>query len=158
MEFADRNEIEIQKMVDQILAIAANGLKWARQRESQRLDREEECIEWGPGDTNDEGYLIAESVEPLPTQLSLIKTILLLLSEPAGSDEENVVRCSALLSDRKITNQTVFTVVAMCCDFYALGWMARHTAGNPPFQHYYTAERAPVDSGGQLETSVAIAR
>lgn len=36
MEFDDRNQFEIQKMVDHILEIAANGLNWARERESER--------------------------------------------------------------------------------------------------------------------------
>jgi hypothetical protein len=139
MEFEDRNNIEIQKMVDVILGIATNGLEWARQRESERLNQEEDIVEWGPGDKNDEGYLIEEVAEPLPTHLSIIRTILLLQSEPVGSDDENVVRFKGLLSAGKITNQFVFNIVAACCDFYAFGWMARHIAGQPPFRHYRTA-------------------
>ena len=162
MEFEDRNNFEIQIMVDHILEIAANGLKWARERELERLDHEEhDFVEWGPGDKNDEGYLIEELAEPLPTHLSVIKSILLLQSEQVGSDEENVVRFNELLSTRKITHQFVFNLVAACCDFYAFGWMTRHIAGNPPFRHYRAARRAtssPVDSNGQVEESVAIAR
>jgi len=41
MEFEDRNNFEIQRMVDLILEIATNGLEWAREREFQRLDHEE---------------------------------------------------------------------------------------------------------------------
>ena len=139
MEFEDRNHFEIQRMVDLILEIATNGLAWARQQESERLDQERDFVEWGPGDKNDEGYLVEELAEPLPTHLSIIKTILLLQSEPVGSEEENVVRFKGLLSARKITNQFVFTIVASCCDFYSFGWMARHIAGQPPFRHYCTA-------------------
>ena len=108
MEFEDRNNFEIQRMVDAILQTATNGLKWARERESERLDHEEDFIEWGPGDKNDEGYLIEELAEPLPTHLSIIKTILLLQSEPVGSDEENILRFKRLLSVGKITNQFIF--------------------------------------------------
>jgi hypothetical protein len=139
MEFADRNNLEIQRMVDRILEIATNGLVWARERESEWLDQERDLVEWGPGDKDDEGYVIEELAEPLPTHLSIIKTILLLQSEPLGSDEENIVRFKGLLLDRKITNQFVFNIVAACCDFYSLGWMARHIAGQPPFRHYRTA-------------------
>src|SRR5262249_45054420 len=119
MEFEDRNNFEIQRMVDLILEIATNGLEWARKRESQSLDQEQDFVVWGPGDKNDEGYLIEEFAEPLPTHLSIIKTILLLQSEPVGSDEENIVRFKGLLSARKITNQFVFDIVAACCDFYS---------------------------------------
>ena len=112
-------------MVDLILEIATNGLPWARQRESERLDQERDFVEWRPGDNNDEGYLIAELAEPLPTHLSIIKTILLLQSEPVGSDEENVVRFKRLLSAGKITKQFVLNIAAACCDFYAFGgWHA----------------------------------
>jgi hypothetical protein len=69
-------------------------------------------------------YLIAELAEPLPTHLSIIKTILLLQREPIGSDEENVARFNELLSAGTVTNRSVFDFVAACCDFYALGWMA----------------------------------
>jgi hypothetical protein len=141
MEFEDRNTFEIQRMVDLILDIATNGLEWARERESERLDQEPDSVEWGPGDKNDEGYLIEELAESLPTHLSIIKTILLLQSEPVGSDEENILRFKGLLSARKITDQFVFNIVAACCDFYSFGWMARHTAGQPPFRHYHTARR-----------------
>src|SRR5215472_8353177 len=141
MEFEDRNNFEIQRMVDRILEIATNGLEWARKRESERLDQEPDFLEWGPGDKNDEGYLIEELVEPLPTHLSIIKTILLLQSEPVGSDEENIVRFKRLLSGHKITNRFVFNVVAACCDFYAFGWMARHIAGGPPFRYYHATRR-----------------
>jgi hypothetical protein len=141
MEFEDRNNFELQRMVDQILEIAANGLEWARQRETEQLDAQRDFVEWGPGDKNDEAYLIEEIAELLPTHLSIIKTILLLQSEQVGSDEENIARFEALLSGRKITNDFVFHVVAACCDFYAFGWMARHIAGSPPFQHYHTAQR-----------------
>jgi hypothetical protein len=162
MEFEQRNEFEIQRMVDHIVEIAANGLKWARERESTRLDQEErDFVEWGPGDKNDEGYLIEELAKPLPTHLSIIKTILLFQSELVGSDEENVARFKGLLSTGKITNRFVFDVVAACCDFYAFGWMARHTAGNSPFRHYHAARRvtsSPVDFNGQFENSVVIAR
>jgi len=95
----------------------------------------------GQGIKNDEGHLIEEFAEPLPTHLSIIKTILLLQSEPVGSDEENIVRFKELLSARKITNQFVFNIVAACCDFYAFGWMARHIARQPPFCHFHTAWR-----------------
>jgi hypothetical protein len=79
MEFEDRNNSEIQRMVDLILETATNGLAWAQAREFERLDHEEDFVEWGPGDKNDERYLIEELAEPLPTQqLSIIKTILLL--------------------------------------------------------------------------------
>jgi hypothetical protein len=71
MEFEDRNNFEIQRMVDLILEIATNGLEWAREREFQRLDHEErDFVEWGPGDKNDEGYLIEELAEPLPTSIN----------------------------------------------------------------------------------------
>ena len=60
-------------MVDHILEIAMNGLKWARERESERLEQEQDFVEWGPGDKNDEGYLIEELAEPLPTRLSINK-------------------------------------------------------------------------------------
>ena len=119
MEFEDRNNFEIQRMVDLILEVATNGLALARERESERLDQERDFIEWGPGDKNDEGYLIEELAEPLPTHLSIIKTILLLQSEPVGSDEENIVHFKGLLSARKITNQFIFNIVAVCCDFYS---------------------------------------
>jgi hypothetical protein len=95
LEFQDRNNFEIQRMVDLILEIATNGLKWARERESERLDQERDFVEWGPGDKNDEGYLIAELAEPLPTHLSIIKTMLVLQSEPVGSDEENACRIAS---------------------------------------------------------------
>src|SRR5215471_12215685 len=130
MEFEDRNNFEIQRMVDRILEIATNGLEWARERESERLDHEEDFVEWGPGDKNDEGYLIEELAEPLPTLLSTIRKILLLQSEQVGSDEENIARFRELLAVRKITNQFVFNFVAACCDSYACGWMARHIAGS----------------------------
>ena len=158
MEFEDRNNFEIQRMVDLILEIATNGLAWARERESERLDQEQESVEWGPGDENDEGYLIQELAEPLPTQLSIIKMILLLQSEPVASDEENIMRFKGLLSARKITNQFVCNIVAACCDFYAFGWMARHIAGEPPFRHYHTARRVTssvVDCDGEFEKSSA---
>src|SRR5262249_53431353 len=116
LEFEDRNHFEIQRMVDLILELATNGLKWARERESQRLDQESDSVEWYPEDKNDEGYLIAELAEPLPTHLSIIKTILLLQSEPVASDEENVARFKGLLSSGKITSQFVFNIVAACCD------------------------------------------
>src|SRR5215470_1609067 len=45
-------------MVDGVLEIATNGLKWARERESERLDQERDFVEWGPGDKNDEIPLI----------------------------------------------------------------------------------------------------
>jgi hypothetical protein len=147
MEFEGRNNCEIQRMVDLILEIATNGLEWARERESERLDQEPDFVEWGPGDKNDEGYLIVEFAEPLPTHLSIIKTILLLQSEPVGSDEENIVRFKGLLSARKITNQFVFNMVAACCDFYSCGWMARHIAGQPPFRHYRTKPSLTSSSG-----------
>ncbi|HLH31076.1 MAG TPA: hypothetical protein VKY31_07720 [Terriglobia bacterium] len=156
MEFADRNEVEIQGIVDQILQIAANGLKWARQQESERLDEEQGFVEWGPGDKNDEGYIIEELADPLPTHLSIIKTILLLQSEPLGSDEENIVRFNALLSDRKITAQFIFNFVAGCCDFYAFGWMTRHIAGQPPFRA--ARRRMLANSDGHAEEIVAVAR
>ena len=57
-----------------------------------KRSRRGDFVEWGPGDKNDEGYLVEELAEALPTHLSIIKTILLLQSEPVGSDEENVVR------------------------------------------------------------------
>ena len=85
-------------------------------------------------------HLVEALAEPLPTHLSIIKTILMLQSEPVGSDEENVERFKGLLSARKITNQFIFNIVAACCDFYSFGWMARHIAGQPPFRHYHTAE------------------
>jgi len=50
MEVEDRNNFEIQRMVDLILGIATNGLEWARERESERLDQEQDFDEWGPGD------------------------------------------------------------------------------------------------------------
>jgi hypothetical protein len=156
MEFEDRNNFEIQRMVDRILEIAANGLEWARERESERLDQEPDFVEWAPGDKNDEGYLIEELAELLPTHLSIIKTILLLESETLGSDEENIMRFKGLLSARKITNQFVFNIVAACCDFYSFGWMARHIAGQPPFRHYPTAPRVTSSLGdfdGQFEKS-----
>ena len=156
MEFEDRNNFEIQRMVDHILQIAVNGLDWARERETERLDEERDFVEWGPGDKNDEGYLIEELAEPLPTHLSIIKTILLLQSESVGSDEENMVRFKGLLSARKITTQFVFNIVAACCDFYSFGWMARHIAGQPPFRHYRTARRVTSSLGdfdGQFEES-----
>ena len=141
MEFEDRNNFEIQRMVDLILETATNGLELARERECERLDHEEDFVEWGPGDKNDEGYLIEELAEPLPTHLSVIKSILLLQSEQVGSDEENIVRFRGLLLAGKITYQFVFDVVAACCDFYAFGWMARHIAGGPPFRYYHAARR-----------------
>src|SRR5689334_7705334 len=104
MEFSDRNNLEIQRMVDRILVIATNGLEWAREQEFERLDYEEDFVEWEPGNKNDEGYLIEELAEPLPTRQSIIKTLLLLQSEPTGSDEENIVRFKALISAGKITN------------------------------------------------------
>ena len=161
MEFEDRNNFETQRMVDQILAIATNGLDWARKRETERLEEERDFVEWGPGDKNDEGYLIAELAEPLPTHLSIIKTILLLQSEPVGSDEENVVRFKGLLSSGKMTNQFVFNVVAACCDFYAFGWMARQIAGDPPFQHFHAPRHVTsslVDCEAEYENTPAIAR
>ena len=161
MEFEQRNELEIHRMVDHILEIAVNGLKWARERETERLDEERDFVEWGPGDKNDEGYVIEELAEPLPTHLAIIKTILLLQSEQVGSDEENLVRFRGLLSAGKITDQFVFNVIAVCCDFYAFGWMTRHIAGDPPFRHYNAVQRetsSPVDSNGEFEKSVAIAR
>ena len=160
MEFEDRNNFEIQRMVNLILEVAMNGLEWARKRESERLDQERDFIEWRPGDKNDEGYLIEELAEALPTHLSIIKTILLLQSQPVGSDEENILRFKGLLSARKITNRFVFNIVAVCCDFYSFGWMARHIEGNPPFRHYQLGRgtSSPVDSNGQFEKSVAIAR
>jgi hypothetical protein len=160
MEFEQRNEFEIQKMVDAILEIATNGLQWARERESERLDQERDFVEWGPGDKNDEGYLIEEFAEPLPTHLSIMKTILLLQSAPVGSDKENVECFKGLLSAGKITNQFVFNIVAACCDFYAFGWMARHIAGNPPFRHH-AARRVTsslVDCDAEFEESSAIAQ
>jgi hypothetical protein len=161
LEFEDRNNFEIQRMVDLILEIATNGLEWARVRESQRLDQERDFVEWGPGDKNDEGYLIKELAEPLPTHLSIIKTILLLQSEAVGSDEENVVRFKELLLAGRITNQFVFNIVAACCDFYAFGWMARQIAGDPPFQHFHTAPRVTsslVDCDAEFEKTSALAR
>ena len=141
MEFEDRNNFEIQRMVDLILETATNGLTWARAREDEWLDHEEDSVEWMPGDQNDERYLIEELAEALPTQLSIIKTILLLQSEPIGSDEENILRFNRLFSTRRITNQFIFNIVAACCDFYSFGWMARHIAGSPPFRHYPAARR-----------------
>ena len=161
MEFEDRNNFEIQRMVDLILETATNGLTWARAREDERLDHEEDSVEWMPGDQNDERYLIEELAGPLPTQLSVIKTILLLQSEQVGSDEENIVRFRGLLSARKITKQFVFNIAAACCDFYAFGWTARHIAGEFPFRHYHTAHRVTsslVDCEGEFEKSSAIAR
>jgi len=139
MEFEDRNNAEIQTMVELILEIATNRLEWAREQESERLDQQRDFVEWEPGDKNDEGYLLEELAEALPTHLSIIKTILLLQSEPIGSDEENIARFKELLSAGKITKQFVFNIVAACCDFYVFGWMARHIAGQPPFRHYRTA-------------------
>jgi len=49
LEFQDRNNFEIQRMVDLILEIATSGLKWARERESERLDQEQDFVEWGHG-------------------------------------------------------------------------------------------------------------
>ena len=160
MEFEDRNNSEIQRIVDHILEIAANGLNWARGRESERLDREEDVIEWGPGDKNDERYLIEELGAALPTHLSIIRTALVLQSEPVGSDEENLMRFQALLSAGKITNPIVFNLVAACCDFYAFGWMARHIAGQPPFRHYRPRPVSPrlADCDEQFATSSAAAR
>jgi hypothetical protein len=161
LEFEDRNNFEIQRMVDFTLEIATNGLEWARKRESERLDQEHDCVEWWPSNKNDEGYLIAELAEALPTHLSIIKTILLLQSEPVGSDEENVVRFKGLLWAGKITNQFVFNIVAACCDFYAFGWMARQIAGDPPFQHFHGAWRVTsslVDCDAEFEKTSAIAR
>src|SRR5215471_8692650 len=112
MEFEDRNHFEIQRMVDLILETSANGLDWARAREFERLNHEEDFVEWGPGDKNDEGYLVEELADVLPTQLSIIKTILLLQSEQTGSDEDNIARFQKLLSSGKITNQFIFNVVA----------------------------------------------
>ena len=160
LEFQDRNNFEIQRMVDLILEIVTNGLKWAVERESERLDQERDFVEWGPGDKNDEGYLIAELAEPLPTHLSIIKTMLVLQSEPVGSDEENVVRFKELLSVGKITNQFVFNIVAACCEFYAFGWMARQIAGDPPFQHFHAERRVTsslVDCDAEFEKTSAIA-
>jgi hypothetical protein len=161
MEFEDRNNFEIQRMVDLILETATNGLAWAQAREFDRLDHEEDFVEWGPGDKNDERYLIEELAEPLPTQLSIIKTILLLQSAQVGSDEENIVRFKGLLSARKITKQFVFNIVAACCDFYAFGWRARHIAGHPPFRHYRAARRVTSSLGDcdrEFEKSSAIAQ
>ena len=161
MEFEDRNNFEIQRMVDLILEIATNGLEWARERESERLDQERDFVEWGRGDKNDEGDLIEELAEPLPTHLSIIKTILLLQSEPVGSDEENVVRFKELLSVGKITNQFVFNIVAACVTFTRLvGWLARSRAGDPPFQHFRPTLRVTSslsDCDGEFEKSSAIA-
>ena len=161
MEFADRNNFEIQRMVDLIFETATNGLAWARLRESERLDRDEDSVEWGPGDENDERYLIGELAEPLPAHLSIINTILLLQSEQVGSDEENLERFKDLLLAGKITNQFVFNVVAACCDFYSFGWLARQIAGPPPFRHYFAARRvnaSPVDCNEELENSSAAVR
>src|SRR6516165_5226673 len=154
MEFQDRNNAEIQRMVDLILETATNGLAWARERESERLDLEADSVEWGPGDKNDERYLIEELAEALPTQLSIIKTILLLQSEPIGSDEENILRFNRLFSTRRISDQFVFSIVAACCDFYSFGWMARHIAGQPPFRHDIAARRvtsSPVECDVEFE-------
>jgi hypothetical protein len=161
MEFADRNNFEIKRMVDLILETATNGLAWARARESERLEHEEDSVEWRPGDENDERYLIGELAEPLPTQLSIINTILLLQAEQVGSDEENLERFKDLLLAGKITNQFVFNVVAACCDFYSFGWLARHIAGAPPFRHYFAAPRLSsslVDCDGEFEKSSAAVR
>jgi hypothetical protein len=161
MEFQDRNNAEIQRMVDLILETATNGLAWARERESERLDLEADSVEWGPGDKNDERYLIEELAEALPTQLSIIKTILLLQSEPIGSDEENILRFNRLFSTRRITDQFVFSIVAACCDFYSFGWMARHIAGQPPFRHDLEARRvtsSPVECDVEFEKSSVVAR
>jgi hypothetical protein len=49
MEFEDRNNREIQRVVDSIVEIATNGLEWARERESERLDQERDFVEWGQG-------------------------------------------------------------------------------------------------------------
>src|SRR5262249_52606990 len=122
--------------------------------------RNETLLNWGPGDKNDEGYLIAELAQPLPTHLSIIKTMLVLQSEPAGSDEENVVRFKELLSVGKITNQFVFNIVAACCEFYAFGWMARHILGDPQFQHFHAERRVTsslVDCDAEFEKSSAVA-
>jgi hypothetical protein len=110
-------------MVDLILETATNGLAWARKRESERLDHEEESVERGPGDKNDEGYLIAELAEPLPTQLSIIKTILMLQSQLVGSDEENIVRFKALLSVGKSQRNSFLTLLRCVVTFTRLvGW------------------------------------
>jgi len=45
LEFQDRNNFEIQRMVNLILEIATNGLKWALERESERLDQEQDFVE-----------------------------------------------------------------------------------------------------------------
>jgi hypothetical protein len=102
----------------------------------------------GPGDKNDEGYLIAELAEPLPTHLSIIKTMLVLQSEPVGSDEENVVRFKELLSVGKITNQFVFNIVAACCDFYAFGWMGTPDRGRSPISAFPRRAARNFLSGG----------
>jgi hypothetical protein len=87
--------------------------------------------------------------------------MLLLQSEPAGSDQENVERFKELLLAGRITNQFVFNVVAACCDFYAFGWMTRHIAGNPPFRIYRAAgtlaSEAPADPDRELEQNPAFA-
>jgi hypothetical protein len=156
MEFEDRNNVEIQRMVDLIVETATNGLAWAREREVERLDHEEDFVEWEPGDKNDERYLIGDLAEPLPTQLSIIKTILSLQSEPVRSDEENILRFRQLLSAGKLTNQFVFNIVAACSDFYAFGWMARHVAGSPPFLHSRAGRRVTsslVGRDGEFEES-----
>jgi hypothetical protein len=88
--------------------------------------------------------------EPLPTQLSIINTILLLQAEQTGSDEENVARFQTLLSAGRITNQFVFNFVAACADFYAQGWIARHTAGPAPFRHYTSRVTSSLDRDGEL--------
>jgi hypothetical protein len=49
MEFEDRNNREIQRVVDSIVEIATNGLEWARERESERLDQERDFVEWRQG-------------------------------------------------------------------------------------------------------------
>jgi hypothetical protein len=54
LEFADRNNFEIQRMVDLTLEIAMNGLAWARRRESERLDQERDFLESGLADKNDD--------------------------------------------------------------------------------------------------------
>ena len=122
MEFEERNNSEIQRMVDGILQIAKNGLEWARAQESKRLDEEQDFVEWRPGDKSDEGYLIEELAEPLPTRLSIIRTMLLLQSEQVGSDEENIARFKELLSG-KITTQLVLTSSRCAVTFTRLvGW------------------------------------
>jgi hypothetical protein len=148
-------------MVDHILEIAVNGLAWARRREAERLDSDDlGVVEWGPGDQNDERYLVEELAEPLPTQLSIIRTIIRLQTGQDGSDEENVSRFRELFMAGQITNEFVFTLVAACSDFYAFGWMARHIAGLPPFRHYCPAGHTAsslVDPDREVEKA-AVAR